>query len=341
MSTARHVGAPGTGRARMLGRVLTSFPGLGRDHRAEVLLPGLLVLMFGVARWMHPGFGPFDVQSLAISALPLALAAAAQATVVIGGGIDLSIGSVMAVCNCLAARTMQGASTPEIVGLAVLVVVVGVAAGGLNGAVTVWCGVPDVVVTLTTGFVWGGVALLVLPEPGGGAPDGFVALGTGEALPWVPNALLLLLGTLAVVWTPFGRSRLFLGIRAVGSDRTAAFRSGVPVDRCVIASYAMGGLFSAMGGLFLVMTTGIGSALGSAQYTLSSIAAIVLGGVSLTGGRGRLLGPMLGAYVLSLIPALLIFAEVDPNYGQVIEGVLLVGIVMAAGRMRAVRRGMR
>ena len=303
-------------------------------YRTAPLLPAVLVALFGLAALIHPSFGAFDVQSLALVALPLALAAVAQTAVVIGGGIDLSVGSLMAVSNVLAARSMQGASLSETCLLAVAVVVVGTACGALNGLIIIASGVPDVVVTLTTGFIWGGVALLILNQPGGGAPEEFVALGAGQLWPWIPNALLLLLAVVFFIWLPISRTRLFLGIYAVGSDRTAAFRSGVDVVRSVAASYAIGGLFCALGGLFLVMTTGIGSPLGSAHYTLSSIAAIVLGGVSLTGGRGQVFGPVLGAYILSFIPAILIFFEIDPNYGEVIQGGLIVGIVMAAGSLK-------
>jgi ribose transport system permease protein len=308
-----------------------AIPSLVLRYRTALLLPALLAALLGLAAWIHPGFGAFDVQSLALVALPLALAAAAQTVVVIGGGIDLSVGSLMAVSNVLAARTMQGASLSETCLLAFVVLVVGTAVGGVNGLIIVASEVPDVVVTLTTGFIWGGVALLILNQPGGGAPEEFVELGAGQLWPWVPNALVLLLAIVILIWVPISRTRLFLGIQAVGSDRTAAFRSGIDVMRSVVASYAIGGLFCALGGLFLVMTTGIGSPLGSAHYTLSSIAAIVLGGVSLTGGRGQIFGPMLGTYILSFIPAILIFLEIDPNYGEVIQGGLIVGIVMAAG----------
>ncbi len=221
--------------------------------------------MTALARIIHPSFGAFDVQTLALGALPLALAAAAQTCAVVGGGIDLSVGSLMAICDCLAARSMQGASPAEAIGLSLLVILAGVAAGALNGLVVVLCEVRDVVVTLTTGLIWGRVALLIFTEAGAGAPDAFIVLGAGELRPWLPNALLLLLATLAVAWLPLSRSQLFLGIRAVGSNRTAAFRSGVDVSRSVVASYVSAGLVSAIGGLFLVMTTGIGSPLGSAQ----------------------------------------------------------------------------
>ena len=86
----------------------------------------------------------------------------------------------------------------------------------------------------------------------------------------------------------------------------------------------LGGLFSAVGGLALTMTTGIGSALSGTYYTLSGVAAAVIGGVSLLGGRGGMVGPVLAAFVLTLIPTDLIFLDIDPNYGQVIQGTLIV-----------------
>jgi ribose transport system permease protein len=108
-------------------------------------------------------------------------------------------------------------------------------------------------------------------------------------------------------------------------------------------SYALGGFFAACGGLALLMSTGIGSPLAGTIYTLSGVSAIVLGGVSLAGGRGGLTGPIVAAFVLTLVPADLILSGTDPNLGQVIQGVLLVLVVMAGGlapllRARALER---
>jgi ribose transport system permease protein len=99
----------------------------------------------------------------------------------------------------------------------------------------------------------------------------------------------------------------------------------------------LSGLFSGAGGLALTMTTGIGSPLSGTYYTLSAVSAIVLGGVSLAGGRGGMLGPMAAAFVLALIPSDLIFLGIDPNYGQVIQGTLIVLVVMVGG-LTALRR---
>jgi ribose transport system permease protein len=97
-------------------------------------------------------------------------------------------------------------------------------------------------------------------------------------------------------------------------------------------------LFSAIGGLALTMTTGIGSPLSGTYYTLSGLAAIVIGGVSLTGGRGAMLGPIIAAFLLTLIPTDLIFLNIDPNYGQVIQGTLIVLVVMAGGFLAVAQR---
>ncbi len=198
--------------------------------------------------------------------------------------------------------------------------------------------VPDVVVTLTTGFIWGGVALLILEKPGGGAPEDFLTLGQGTLFTeWIPNALILVIVASLVIWVPVRRTRLGLLLYAIGSDRISAFRSGVDVNWTRFFAYIVGGLFSAVGGLGLTMTTGIGSPLAGVYYTLSGVAAVVIGGVSLAGGRGGLVGPVIAAYVLTMIPADLIFLNIDPNFGQVIQGTLIVLVVMIGGLITVLR----
>ena len=295
-------------------------------------MPALLIVSLAITVAIHPQFSDFDLQSLAMGALPLAFAAAAQTVVVISGGIDLSIGSVMAVTNVLAASIMEKASFEQSLPLAVAVLIVGAAIGALNGLIVIISRIPDVVATLTSGFIWGGVALIILEKPGGGAPPEFLNLGTGTLFtPWLPNALVLLVVAVGMIWIPLRRSKLALQLYAVGSDRIAAFRSGVHIDRTRFAAYIFSGLFSAVGGLGLTMTTGIGAPLAGVYYTLSGLAAVVVGGVSLAGGRGGMLGPVMAAFVLTLIPTNLIFLNIDPNFGQVIQGTLIVVIVMIGG----------
>jgi ribose transport system permease protein len=303
-----------------------------RRHPSLFGMPALLIVSLAITVAIHPQFSDFDLQSLAMGALPLAFAAAAQTAVVISGGIDLSIGSAMAVANVLAASTMEKASFGESLALAAGVLVVGALIGVINGLIVVLSRIPDVVATLTSGFIWGGVALIIMEKPGGGAPPEFLDLGAGTLFTtWLPNALILLVVAVSVIWIPLRRSILGLRLYAVGSDRVAAFRSGVNVDRTRFSAYIFSGLFSAVGGLGLTMTTGIGAPLAGVYYTLSGLAAVVVGGVSLAGGRGGIVGPVMAAFVLTLIPTDLIFLNIDPNFGQVIQGTLIVVIVMIGG----------
>src|SRR5271166_6846319 len=314
-----------TSLATRLRRSLRRYPSL-------FFMPALLIVSLAITVGIHPTFSDFDVQSLAMGALPLAFAAAAQTAAVISGGIDLSIGSMMAVANVIAARTMENGSFSLALLLSLAVLFVGAGMGAVNGLIIVFSRVPDVVATLTTGFMWGGVALLILEKPGGGAPPDFLNLGAGASLSvWLPNALILLAVSVAAIRIPLSRSKLGLQIYAIGSDRNAAFRSGVNVEQTRFAAYVVSGLFCAIGGLALTMTTGIGAPLAGVYYTLSGLAAVVVGGVSLAGGRGGVVGPVLAAFVLTLIPADLIFLNIDPNFGQVIQGTLIVAIVMVGG----------
>jgi ribose transport system permease protein len=304
---------------------------LGRNAwTLGIYLLFVAVLSFTVA--IHPDYGPYEVRSLVVGAMPLAFAAVAQACVVLAGGIDLSIGAMMAVANVVAARYMVNHDFNTALLISALVLAGGTAAGALNGFIALRTKVPDIVVTLAMSFVWGGVALLILPKPGGGAPDQFLNLASGNFFTqWIPNGLVVLIVVVAVIWVPLKLGRTGLAMYAVGSDRTAAFRRGVNVGQTRIFAYGLGGFFAACGGLALMMSTGVGSPLAGTIYTLASVSAIVLGGVSLAGGRGGISGPIVAAFVLTLVPTDLIFMGTDPNYGEVVQGVLIVLVVMAGG----------
>jgi ribose transport system permease protein len=148
-----------------------------------------------------------------------------------------------------------------------------------------------------------------------------------EITRWMPSALILLVACLALVWIPLKRSRLGLSFYAIGSNELAAFRSGVPVARTKIAAYALAGLFAAMGGISLTMSTGIGAPI-PGPYLLASVAAVVLGGVVLGGGRGGLFGPIVAVFVLRLVRTDMTLLAVDPNASTIIEGTIMVVVVM-------------
>jgi ribose transport system permease protein len=299
-------------------------------------LMGLFVAILLITYLIQPSYGAAQLQGLAIGAMPLAMAAVAQAIVVISGGIDLSIGSMMALTSVTAAVLMK--NQPEAsVAIVVGVLVLGVILGIVNGILVVITRVPDIVVTLAMSFVWAGFALVVLHTPGGGSAGWLTGLVTGSLVSdWIPRALITLLVIVGIIWIPLRRSNAGLALYAVGSNRLAAFRSGVAVGRTKVFAYTLGGLFSAFGGLALTATTGIGTPVPGA-YTLLGVAAIVLGGVSLAGGRGGVAGPIVAVFILALVRTDLTLLGVNSNLSTVVQGTILIGVVMF-GSLLTMRR---
>jgi ribose transport system permease protein len=300
-------------------------------------LVGVLVAFLAITKLLNPNYGPGGIQALAIGILPIAFATVAQAIVVISGGIDLSVGPVMALTSVTSAVLMKDQGDLFGVAAVVAVLVLGVVVGAVNGGVVVATKVPDIVVTLAMSFVWAGTALVILNTPGGGAAPWIMAIISGPlGSEWLPKSLVVLAVTVAVVWLPLRRSTLGLTLYAVGSNRLAAFRSGVPVAPTRIVAYALAGLFSALGGLALTATGGVGAPV-PGSYTLQSVAAVVLGGVSLAGGRGGVLGPIIAVIVLAFVRTDLFFAGVDPNWSTAIQGAILIAVVMF-GSLVAMRK---
>jgi len=311
--------------------------GWARRNTWTLGLLGFLAVLLVFTRFIQPSYGVSGIQGLAISVLPLALAAAAQAVVVISGGIDLSIGSMMALNSVVAATLMKGQTEEFGVAVVLAVLLLGLLLGAVNGSLVVITRVPDIVVTLAMAFVWAGGALLVLRTPGGGSAQWLHDLVTGSlGSEWIPRAAIVLIVIVAIIWIPLRRSRLGLSFFAIGSDRLAAFRSGVSVGPTRILAYVVMGLFAALAGLSLTANTGIGAPV-PGPYTLLSVAAVVLGGVSLAGGRGGLFGPIVAVVILQLIRTDMTFLRVNTNLATVLQGVILIGVVMV-GSLIQIRR---
>jgi ribose transport system permease protein len=308
-------------------------------HGWTLGLAALLALLLIATKLIQPDFGVSGLDSLARAALPFALATLGMAVVVIAGGIDLSIASMMAVASVTAAVLMKDAGDGQAALVVFFVLALGAAMGTINGSLIVLTRVPDIVVTLSMLFVWQGVALLILNAPGGGAAPWLRGLIVGgvtlPGLPaglteWLPKAVVFLFVCLAIIWLPIRRSKLGLMFYAIGSDALAAFRSGVPVGLTRVAAYAVCGLFAALGGLSVTMSTGIGEPI-PGPYLMASVAAVVLGGVSLGGGRGGLFGPILAVFLLRLARLDLTLMSVDPNVTTIVEGSIMVAVVMFGG----------
>jgi ribose transport system permease protein len=310
-----------------------------RNHAWTLGLFAFLAVLLLFTKYVNSNYSLVSLASTATAVLPLALAAVAQAIVVMAGGIDLSISSQMALVSCVAAILMQNyPGELTAVGIVILALALGLLLGAINGGLVVVTRVPDIVVTLATFFVWGGFALLVTPKPGGTAAVWLADLVVGSVgTDLLPKAAIVLVVIVAAIWIPLSRSRLGLSIYAVGSNRLAAFRSGVPVDRTKFLSYVIGGLVAAFAGLSLTASTVRGTPVPEPTYVLISIAAVVLGGVSLAGGVGGVFGPVVAVVVLQLIRDDMTFMRVDPNLGLVAQGFILIG-VLVVGSLIQMRR---
>jgi ribose transport system permease protein len=299
---------------------------------------GIIALALILGLWrinQLPQFGAYEARTFVLGILPIALLSMGQAIIIIGGGINLAIGAEAVLINCLSAKFMLNTSFPKSVLLAIFFLVVAAAIGALTGWIISTSGIADIVVTLATSFLLVGVAMFVMPQPGGGVNQKFSDFVAGKDPNFIPPLIWLTL-PLLIIWIPLYRSRLGISMYAIGSNKDAAFLSGVNVNRTKIKLYAVGGLFAGLSGVVLTGITLSSSPFAniSNTATLNAVAGAVLGGVSLAGGVGGLVGPALAALILYFIPNILLAYGIDPSYSQIITGALTILVVLLGGFLR-------
>lgn len=336
------IGSTASGRPR--GPGATAAPRLRQvlAQNASLVVAGtLLVAMLVLYIVLYIGSlgafpGAFEAASIADHAVPLSLAAVGQSLVILTRGIDLSVGGMMDLTNSLAALKLQGGLATETL-WTVIILLVGAAGGLLNGLLVAYGRIQPILVTLGTLSIFQGLALWVLPSPGGHVASGYTGLFLN---PNAPSALIFVV-LLALAWVAFRRTRLGVQIFAVGNDEAAARANSVPVARTKVLVYVLAGMLAAAAGIALATTTTGGDATGGDVFTLSSIAAAVVGGVSLFGGRGSAVGAICGAFVLTVLVDVLFFANIDPLFQPFYQGLFLVVAVGAStllGRVLVRRR---
>jgi ribose transport system permease protein len=257
-----------------------------RENMGTLFAFAAFVAMFALYVVNHPaGLNANVAQTAANKGVILAIVAMAQTLVVLTSGIDLSVGMVMVLANCLASQIVVG--TPMSAALGVLAVLaIGALCGAINAMIVIFGRLQPIVTTIATGAIYYGAALALRPVPGGDVNAALADAVTGQLAGGLPASLLLLLALVAFVWWPFRRSVIGRAVYAIGSSEVAAYMSGVPVRRAKFVAYTLSGLLASAAGLFVTFVTysGEASAANGGTYTLYSIAAVVLGGVSLFGG---------------------------------------------------------
>jgi ribose transport system permease protein len=309
-----------------------------REHRGTLLAFAAFVLMFALYASNHPaGLNANVAQTAANKGVLLAIVAMAQTLVVLTSGIDLSVGMVLVLANCLASRIVVG--SPLEVALGVLGVLgAGLACGALNGLIVIVGRLQPIVATIATGAVFYGLALALRPVPGGDVDATLGEALTGKLPGGVPASLALLLGLVLLVWLPYRRSELGRAAYAIGSSEVAAYMSGVPIRRAKFTAYLLSGLLASVAGLFVTCITSSGeaSAANGNAYTLYSIGAVVLGGVSLFGGSGSAIGAIFGALMFRTIGDLLFVFDLEPLWQPLFQGLVLAAAV-SLGALRLLR----
>lgn len=303
---------------------------------AESMLPFAILFALAVAycvlfrsRLGHLP-GSYEWTSIVDTSLPLVFAGLAQAVIVITGGLDLSIAGMMDISNGVAAMKL-GHSPGSMLFWSVVIVAIGAFGGLVNGLLVTRGRMAPILVTLATLAIFQGVALFLLPQPGGSVPSGYTDVLTNPSTPYG----LIWIGAAIVLWFFFRRTRLGIDIFAVGSDPIAARSRGVRTQSVTVRAYMLSGCLAATAGLFLAATSTSGDPTAGDAFVLTSIVAVVVGGIAIGGGRGNPVGVVAAALALTVLVDVLFFANVSSLYVYLYEGLfLIVAVVLAAGLKR-------
>lgn len=270
--------------------------------------------------------------------LPVILVTVGQAIVILGGGLDLSNGSIVSVGNVILALTVTSVDEPGKNILMVLVVIAfGLAAGFLNGFFTAYLGLQPVIITFASSFVYSGLALLLLPSPGGNIPKEYTTIYRGTQFLGIPLALIVIV-LIALIWTFFRRRKYGQFLFAVGGNDKAAYTTGVPVTWMKISTYMISGLLAALAAISYTLLTGSGLSSSGDDMTLASVTGAVLGGISMSGGAGSVLGAIFGGIVLGNIRNIISTLKLNSWWRTLINALLIVLVLAGPGLINLLRR---
>ncbi|MBV8704963.1 MAG: ABC transporter permease [Acetobacteraceae bacterium] len=299
---------------------MTGWTSLRRSGVAPAL--AMLVAVVALNAWLQPNFfTQVSLSSNIATFAPTILACVAQAIIVLNGELDLSLGAGVSLINCaLASIPASAAGGPGVV--VALALLLSLTLGAVNGLLVAYAGLPSLVGTFATGAIWYGLALAIMPQPGGevAASLGDFYAGDVAGLP-VP---LLIVAAAMLGWVVLGRHRLGRRLIAVGSNRSSAFQAGVPVRRVKLLAYVTAWGLVFLSALSISSQTLSGDAQLGQSYTLTSVAAVVIGGISLAGGRGTPWGALVGALVLGIIANVIYFAGIPSIWQEFFKGLVIV-----------------
>jgi ribose transport system permease protein len=255
---------------------------------------------------------------------PLILISMGQAIIILAGGLDLSVGQQVSLINVILAVMMANAGDNRLAVVPAVVVALAAALGMgfVNGFTAGYLNLPPMIATFATSAIWLGLGLLILPSPGGSIPSWLV-----QGFSWNYSLIstpLIVIVLAYLFWLFIKRRSLGRYIYAVGSNEQAAFANGVNTRRIKLLSYMLGSFFVLLGGFAITFQAASGDARLGLSYTLTSIAAVVVGGIALKGGTGNVIGAVIGAIVLNMVINLIYFANIPSEYQEFTKGAIII-----------------
>lgn len=270
--------------------------------------------------------------------LPLILVAVGQTIVILAGGIDISAGAIVSITNAILATQIGISGDPGTAALMmVAVLLVGMMAGAVNGFFVAILRLQPIITTYATSFLFGGLALLILPSPGGGMPSAFTSFYRETRPLGLPLAFFVI-ALIMLAWYGIRQTRYGRYLFAVGGNADAAYQTGVPVNLVQFSTYVISGLMAAFAGIAISLLTGSGNAQIGDALTLAAITAVVIGGTALSGGTGTVGGAIIGAIILGLLPNLISFANIETWWQTFLNAAIIVIALALPGLMNLVRR---
>jgi ribose transport system permease protein len=304
----------------------------------------ILVTMFIITAVLQENF--FETRSIIrnINAFaPLILLAMGQAVVIVSGGLDLSQGTALSLLTCVLTTVMRTDNPVTGVYALFAAFAVAVLTGVINGIGIGYLRIPPVIVTFATSYLWLGWALFLRPTPGGETVDWFrvfYRMRSVEGLPafirsldyFVPPSLFLVLVG-CFLWFLISKTRTGRYIYAVGSNAESAYYSGIDTARTQLLACVINAIFIFLAALFFVAQNQTGDARMGGPLTLRSIAAVVVGGIALSGGKGSIYFALVGALILSFVSKIIFFANIPNAYQTLVSGIIVIAAIAGPAYM--------
>ncbi len=270
--------------------------------------------------------------------LPLVLLTAGQSIVILTGGIDISVGAIVSIVSALLATRVGLEGTVEQTLLWFgIVLLVGIIAGSINGFFIAYLRLQPIITTYATSFFFGGLALFILPQPGGGIPKE-VAEVYRTSNPFGLHWAFYVIPLLVFFWILVRQTRYGRYLFAVGGKAQAAYETAVPVNQVIFSTYVISGFMAALAGICITLLTGSGNPQIGDPMTLQAITAVVIGGTAMSGGVGGVAGPIMGAITLGVIKNIISFANIDTWWQTFVNAMIIVTALAAPGVISLFRR---